>query len=207
MICACENRAPLTKASGVASGPPPGVLPGRPLRKPGLVISLLSCGRLYPRERSGMQTAEKKAGLSRSELRPADAGQATQWRGRLGRGDTGLHHTATTRRCLLDSRSGQDLELPQWSVGGEANQTIREHFASAGSCRHRRSSPLATRLAAIGSGQARNHARTPPDFNTCPTVFSTPYTTCAEAVSRSAEARCGQHTIPLCRRPRGRHHL
>ena len=31
-------------------------------------------------------SGQKSTGLSRSELRPVDAGQATQWRGRLGRG-------------------------------------------------------------------------------------------------------------------------
>src|SRR5690606_38090380 len=38
---------------------------------------------------------------------------------------------------------------------------------------HPRSSSSATRLVAVGSGQVRDHAKTPPDFNTPLTVFST----------------------------------
>ena len=109
----------------------------------------------------------------RTEARECGSGYAMERAVREG--DTGLHHTATTRRCLLDRDRVRISNCPQWSVRDLANQSVREHFAAEDThgWGRPRTSSFATRLVTIGSGPNSDHARTPPDFNTHLTVFST----------------------------------
>ena len=78
----------------------------------------------------------KNTGLSRSELRPVNAGQAAQWRGRLGRG---ILVSTTQPRPVGVCWIGTNLwsQPTRWSVELEcSNRTVRERFACCGGRSH-----------------------------------------------------------------------
>ncbi len=90
----------------------------------------------------------------RTEARECGSGYAMERAVREG--DTGLHHTATTRRCLLDRDRVRISMSSQWSVRSIRTKTVREHFAaSAPEGALARSSSQTTRLVVQGSARGR----------------------------------------------------
>jgi hypothetical protein len=109
--------------------------------KPSRALPPGSCRRAG--QRSAAATRQKNTGLSRSELRPVDAGLGCAMERAVREGDTGLHHTARTRRCLQYSEPANWFWPRQWSVSA-ATFEVTERFAAGGDLRHRHRHPLHT---------------------------------------------------------------
>mgnify|MGYP001420049706 CR=1 FL=1 len=90
----------------------------------------------------------------RTEARGCGSGYAMERAVREG--DTGLHHTATTRRCLLDRDRVRISKRSRWSIRSIRTKTVREHFATEASEDFSvRSSLQTTRQAVWRSARAR----------------------------------------------------
>jgi hypothetical protein len=119
------------------------------------------------------RSVQKSTGLSRSELRPVNAGQGCAMERAVREGDTGLHHTAKTRRCPLVRNQQAGSELPRWSVGTTTFKPNSQRTSVGfGRGLHHRFARHHNQ-ASCGSARARSAIMpdTPLDFNTCSRVF------------------------------------
>ena len=110
------------------------------------------------RSRPGKQPVghgQKNTGLSRSELRPVNAGQGYAMERAVREGDTGLHHTAKTRRCLLGTGPASLRQLIL-AAGWSVQRRVLSDGQRAFRCRWRpRPPPLVARRSAARLAAAR----------------------------------------------------
>jgi hypothetical protein len=154
---------------------------------------------------------EKSTGLSRSELRPVNAGQAAQWRGRLGRGILVSTTQPQPDSCLLEHGSWASIPDGQsgptrWSVELVSFEpTFRERFAASGSRGHRhRSRDFPARQPEPLASQVRDHDQDSTRFQHPPRLLYRAATAIVGNPIGSALLRRGRRSAHFRRWPDGR---